>query len=512
MIGRLLSLPLFVILMGIGALAMFLPALHALVEEDFFTASVFFWSAVLFLIITLLVAVATANYRPASTAISHLVALVSAFTVLPMMLAVPFMEAVSGASFGDGVFEMVSALTTTGATLYDDPERLARSVHYWRALVGWMGGFLMWIAAFAILAPLNLGGFEVNSTYEAGQNETQQVSFIRSAPPGARLIKYAGRLFPIYTGLTVLLWGALAFSGEDAFVAICHAMSTLATSGISPVGGLQNGQAALGGEVLVFLFLFFAISHHTFAPDRGHNKLRALFSDPEMRLGLVIVVSVPMFLFLRHWTGALEVVEGQEQVYETGLMTALQSFWGSLFTVMSFLTTTGFQSEYWAQSSAWSGLTTPGLILVGLCLIGGGVATTAGGVKLLRFYALYVHSRREMARLVHPSSVGNLGTQARFIRRQGAYVSWIFFMLFVLSVAAIMSAFALNGLSFESSLVLTVSSLSTTGPLASIGGEFAVKYEFLDNVSRGILIFSMILGRLETLAIVALFNPQLWRR
>ncbi|MEP2782020.1 MAG: potassium transporter TrkG [Pseudoruegeria sp.] len=491
---------------------MFLPALHAYIEQDFFTAGVFFWCGIVFLIITLMVAIATSNYRPASTAVSHLVALVSAFTILPMMLAVPFMEAVSGASFGDGLFEMVSSLTTMGATLYDDPTELARSVHYWRALVGWIGGFLMWVAAFAILAPLNLGGFEVNSTYEAGQNESAQSNFIRAARPGDRLIKYAGRLFPIYTGLTILLWIALTVSGEEAFVAICHAMSTLSTSGISPVGGLQGGQSGIGGEILVFLFLMFAISHHTFSTDTGRNKVGALIQDPEIRIGLVILIGIPLLLFLRHWTGALDVVDGAEKMTTSGVKTALNSLWGSLFTVMSFLTTTGFQSDSWAQSASWSGLTTPGLILIGLCLIGGGVATTAGGVKLLRFYALYVHSRREMALLVHPSSVGNLGTQARHIRRQGAYVSWIFFMLFVLSVAAVMSAFALNGLSFESSMVLTVASLSTTGPLASIGGEFAVRYDFLDNISRGILIFSMILGRLETLAFVALFNPQLWRR
>ncbi|MEP2758990.1 MAG: potassium transporter TrkG, partial [Hyphomicrobiales bacterium] len=286
---------------------MFLPALHAYIEQDFFTAGVFFWCGIVFLIITLMVAIATSNYRPASTAVSHLVALVSAFTILPMMLAVPFMEAVSGASFGDGLFEMVSSLTTMGATLYDDPTELARSVHYWRALVGWIGGFLMWVAAFAILAPLNLGGFEVNSTYEAGQNESAQSNFIRAARPGDRLIKYAGRLFPIYTGLTILLWIALTVSGEEAFVAICHAMSTLSTSGISPVGGLQGGQSGIGGEILVFLFLMFAISHHTFSTDTGRNKVGALIQDPEIRIGLVILIGIPLLLFLRHWTGALDV-------------------------------------------------------------------------------------------------------------------------------------------------------------------------------------------------------------
>lgn len=506
MLARLLSLPLFVILMGAGALAMFLPALHAYIEGDMATARVFFLSGGLFLLLTLMVGIATATYSPASTALSHMIALVAAFTVLPAMLAVPFMESVRGAKFGDGYFEMVSALTTTGATLYDDPEMLPRAVHYWRALVGWLGGFLIWVAAFAILAPLSLGGFEVTTASEAGQRARGEYGFIRVARPGERLIKYAGKLFPVYTGLTVLLWLGLTVSGEEAFVAVCHAMSTLATSGISPVGGLANGQAGLGGEILVFLFMFFAISHLTFAPDPGRRRIMAFLTDPEFRFALVIITAVPVLLFLRHWTGALD------QSPDNAPLTALRAAWGSLFTVMSFLTTTGFESAAWADSAAWSGLQTPGLILIGLCLIGGGVATTAGGVKLMRVYALFIHSRREMDRLVHPSSVGNLGVQARRIRRQGAYVSWIFFMMFTLSVAAIMSALALTGLSFESSLVLTVSTLSTTGPLADLGGEFAVKFAFLDDWARGILITSMVLGRLETLAFIALLNPEFWRR
>ena len=96
-----------------------------------------------------------------------------------------------------------------------------------------------------------------------------------------------------------------------------------------------------------------------------------------------------------------------------------RALWGGLFTVLSFLTTTGFESEQWLAASDWSRLESPGLILMGLALLGGGVATTAGGVKLLRVYALMRHGERELDRLVHPSSVGGSGQTARRIRRQG---------------------------------------------------------------------------------------------
>jgi trk system potassium uptake protein TrkH len=125
------------------------------------------------------------------------------------------------------------------------------------------------------------------------------------------------------------------------------------------------------------------------------------------------VVVLPTLLFMRHWLGALEV----ETVANFG--DALQALWGSAFTVLSFLTTTGFVSDSWVAAQTWSGLQTPGLLLVGLVLMGGGVATTAGGVKLLRVYALYKHGVREMAKLIYPHSVGGAGRLGRRIRREG---------------------------------------------------------------------------------------------
>jgi trk system potassium uptake protein len=117
--ARLLDLPFIVILMGVGAAAMFLPATHALVVADHRTARAFFYSGLLFLVLFSFIAVATSNRRVRRTGRSHLLALAAAYTVLPLMLAVPFHEAVRNTSFLSSYIEMVSSLTTTGATLYD---------------------------------------------------------------------------------------------------------------------------------------------------------------------------------------------------------------------------------------------------------------------------------------------------------------------------------------------------------------------------------------------------------
>ncbi len=501
---RLLQLPFMVILMGIGSLAMYVPAAYAFAVRDYDVARSFFYSGTLFVLTTALLAIATAANRPSQPARNQLLTLLGAFTVLPLMLAVPFAESVPDTSFYNAWWEMVSSLTTTGATLFE-PGRLPAPVHLWRALVGWMGGFFVLVTAVAVLAPMNLGGFEVLTGAPAGQGALAGGQALRATVPSERLSRYTVTLFPAYAGLTLALWVGLIVAGDSALVAVCHAMSTLATSGISPVGGMAGSQSGVGGEAMIFLFLVFALSRRLYPSGRTFHSGRGLVADPELRMALLLMTVVPALLFLRHWVGALEVDEVRDTT------AALKALWGTVFTVLSFLTTTGFESVDWMEARTWSGLTTPGLILAGLAVIGGGVATTAGGVKLLRVYALYRHGEREIEQLVHPNSVGGAGIQARRLRRQGAQMAWIFFMLFALSIAVTMLALSLAGLDFVASTTFAVAALSTTGPLASVTAGTPLSWAALDGAAHAILAAAMVLGRLETLAIIALLNPEFWR-
>jgi len=500
-------LPFFVVLMGLGALAMLLPAAHAAVMEDFNTMRVFFYGFILFSVLTLLIGLATAGYSPASVARSQLVGLLSAFSILPIMFAIPFYTAVGNTAFLDAWFEMVSSFTTTGATVYDTAGQLTPSQHLWRAVVGWLGGLLVWVTAVSIFAPMNLGGFEVRATQSVGRGASGSLSQISQiADPSERLLRYTLALSPIYVGLTGVLWLGLVLAGEFPYVGLIHAMSTLSTSGITAVGEFYFAASRFWGELLIFAFFAFALSRLTFSKGLLGEGEQGLSRDPEFLTALVLITTVTLVLFLRHFVGA---ADGNDSASLGEVAAAL---WGALFTVTSFLTTTGFESHYWQGATDWSGLQVPGLFLMGMALIGGGVATTAGGVKLLRIYALYRHGEREQARLLHPSSIGGGGKEARRIRRQGAYISWVFFMLFALSIAAVMLLLSLTGVQFETSMVLAVSALSTTGPLASVAAETPIAYSGLPDTAKAILAFAMVLGRLETLAIIALFNPEIWQR
>jgi trk system potassium uptake protein TrkH len=262
----------------------------------------------------------------------------------------------------------------------------------------------------------------------------------------------------------------------------------------------------VAGEVLMFAFMVFAISRLTFSKDTVTSGNGRLDRDPEFRVALFIVIGVALLLFLRHWVATFEIGTTDS------LGQSLRAFWGGMFTVLSFMTTTGFESSEWDTSQDWSGLGTPELILMGLALIGGGVATTAGGVKLLRVYALYLSGLREMERLVHPSSVSGAAAGNRRIQKDGAFIAWIFFMLFALSIALISVTLAALGSSFEDAIVLTIAALSTTGPLVGMVTDGPLLLIELSAATKLVLCGAMVLGRLETLAIIALLTPALWRR
>lgn len=508
--GLFSKLPMIVIMMAVFAVLMLIPATYGAVTQDYFSARVFFYSGLLLGFLTLFLTLTMAGRPDTGFSRRHLLALLGVFILLPAILAVPVYEAIGNTSFLNAYVEMVSSLTTTGATLFDDPERLPESVHLWRALVGWMGGLIMWIGAIAILAPMALGGFEVRAAHPGlmgGARVNARVTQITGiADFSDRLQTYTLRLAPIYIGLSVVLWIGLISAGDTAFVAFCHALSTISTSGISPVGGLSGSTSGITGEVLIALFFIFAISRLTFSPEGRLGETRSLVKDPEIRIATVLILSVSVFLFIRHWIAAYEV----EGVYN--LTAGLNALWGTAFTALSFMTTSGFVSKAWTGAQGWSALNTPGLILMGLALVGGGVATTAGGVKLLRVYALSKHAMREMEKLVHPSSIGGSGTEARHMRSRGAYLAWVFSMLMVMSVALFMVAFSLTGEGLENAMVLTISALTTTGPLANLATAEPISYGSLSSNAKLILSAAMVMGRLETLAIIALLTPDLWRR
>lgn len=535
-------LPLLVILAGMGAALMLIPAAYASTLGQHDLASIFSMTTLIAMVLIVATGIASAAAPAGDTTRTMLLTVIGAFTILPAIFAAPLALALPDTGFFNAWWEMVSSLTATGASLYA-PDALAEPLHLWRGIVGWMGGLFILVAATAILAPLRIGGFEIMAAPYGGAERQEnlprsevrrgaRVSSPLSSPafqtdlidPVNRIFRIGKAVLPIYFGLTLGLWMVLLMLGDPGLEALMRAMGTLSTSGITSqtVGAVQI--SGVPGEMVIFLFMIPALSRR-FWPGGGELRASETWpGDPELRLAGLVVLGVALVIFARHFIGSIEIGKaGEDFVFR--LDHAIAASWGGLFNALSYLTTTGWNSVEWQGARSWSGLTSPGLILAGLALMGGGVATAAGGVKLLRVFALVTHAEREMEKLVHPNSVGGGGRMGRRLRTEGAFLAFVFFMLFAISIAAVIVLISLQRIEFESATILAVSALTNTGPLAGaipltptfegsagIAGAPWAGWAGLPAFTKSVLAGAMILGRVETLAILALFNPEIWRR
>jgi trk system potassium uptake protein TrkH len=520
---RLLRLPVFPLCLGFLALAMLGPALFGLIQRDWFSARSFLYCAIFTGFASATLAMALGTRRHGDAARSELRDLVVCWLLVPLFAGAPLWLRTPYLGVWGAWFEMVSAFTTTGGTVYAEPDKVPEAIHLWRGMVAWFGGLVTLVAAFAILAPRNLGGFEVavNSVGTArqpgGQPGGPLTGQLRARAGSAiswqeasmarldeRLARSVRAVLPVYGALTAILAFLFSGMGQSGLAAVVHAMAIVSTSGISPYANGLAANPSFAVELTAAFFMVLAATRLTYAETRRFDGIQRWYGDPELKLMAVLVACASVALFLRHWFGALTIDLG-ERVSE-----APQAVWGVVFTSLSFLTTTGFQGASWESARDWSGLANPGLILLGLCAIGGGAATTAGGIKLVRGYALLRHGYRELERIAQPNSVLATGTRLRGIMSEGAFLAWAFVMLYIMAIFVAVIALTLTGLSFEKSLVAAISSISNTGPAFALVTSGEIDFNRISESQRMILAFTMVLGRIETLAVISLFNTDTW--
>lgn len=492
------------------ALLMLPCAVLAYVQGDERTALAFAqWSGVSILGAT---GLGLARYRqPVRTvARNEILTVIGIFGALPLLAAAPLPTAVPGLTLELAYFEMVSTMTTTGITGKGGPGVLSDTVNLWRALTAWLGGLVALVAAAAVFNPRNLGGYEVQADSRRGP--VGRLSGLPSwAGTGARptadrrLNQAFFAIFPAYAILTVLLALCFLAGGVPILKAVVQAVGVMSTSGLSiDQRGFEGGVAL---EVIAFGFLVLAATRHAFANGTVRARALRLRSDPEVELALFTVAVAVGWILLR---GAVTVgVNHMVSDFRDGLA----ALWGAIFTTTAFLTTTGYVSSLWEASHARIGLGAPSMLLMALAAMGGGVASTAGGVKLLRSFALFQHGVAEMRQLGHPSAVSSRRSGQHRISFTGALLAWLFVMLFLLALGMTALALGIEGLGLDDSLAAAMAALTNTGPLYAIltDGD-SPSIQELTPRARLILCGAMVLGRVEVLAVVALANPSYWRR
>ncbi len=387
-------------------------------------------------------------------------------------------------SIVDAVFESMSGLTTTGATVLTGLDHLPRSILYYRQQLQWLGGMGIIVLAVAIAPVLGVGGMQLFRAETPGPMKNNKLT--------PRITETAKALWLIYFGLTVVCATLYFAAGMNLFDAIGHSFSTMA------IGGFSTHDLSIAHfdspliDTIVMLFMLIAginFSLHYLAIHR--RSLRHYFRDSEVKAYLLII-------FL------LSVITVSLLLYRGVFTEISDAFRYGLFQVISIATTTGYTT---ASFSYWPGLL-PVLLIIG-SFIGGCAGSTAGGMKVIRVELLLRQGRREIDRLLHPNAVLPIKLNKRPVPDSVINAVWGFFALYVISFVSLGLLMMVTGADIVTAFSATAACLNNLGPGL---GEVAESYQTISDSGKWILSFAMLLGRLELFSLLVVLTPAFWKR
>ena len=487
------KLPLEISIPSIFIFMMLIPALHGFYVGNEHQGRTFLYAVLLGMFSISFISLLIQKQSLSTHRHTQLWFFLAFFIGLPVLLAIPFNEVLVDENIINSYLDIVSVVTTTALPVFP-ANMLSETVVIWRVCMGWASGFLIWVFAWSLFAHLNLGGVE-----SLGVERTERMTDLKKSNtwnnlPAAKFWREAERLGPIYFWITAGTSLLLLVASGDPIFAVLRAMSTIATFGVEIPGHTGAGWS---GEAILILVMLFALSRSTFSNLLSKNSSLRLAHDPELRVAAILTVLATLILISFSWSAEIK----------TGI--GIEAIWGIFFTSISFLTTTGLTSTYFPNGLAEFG---PGkIIFMALAMVGGGVATTAGGIKLLRVYILTRHCKVEIDRLMSPSQVKIGQKNYVFINYPNPTLACVFLILFILVFAAVTLGLTLTGSSAGEALNLTLATLTNTGPLAQKFGNAENIVLELGTQAKLILVFAMVFGRLEVLALLALLNPDIYR-
>ncbi|MEY3018877.1 MAG: hypothetical protein RL336_2012 [Pseudomonadota bacterium] len=386
-------------------------------------------------------------------------------------------------SFADALFESVSGLTTTGATVITGLDSLPPAILFYRQLLQWLGGIGIIVIALAVLPMLGVGGMQLYRAETPGPMKDSKLT--------PRITGTAKALFFVYFSMTAACAVGYWWAGMTPFDAICHSFSTVAIGGFSTHDasiGYFNNPAIMAISVVFMILAGVNFALHFFAfRERNLNHYRY---DAEFRF------YIGMLLF-----GAVVVIS---QLYNTQTLVLSEAALHGVFQVVSIATTTGFASQ---DFTLWP--TFIPIFLLVLAMIGGCAGSTAGGVKSIRALLIIRQGYRELQQLAHPNAVIPLKIGSRIVPGRVISAVWSFFAVYLFSFTVLLLLVLGTGLDFITAFSSVAATMSNLGPGL---GEVAANYSSIPDSAKFLLCFSMLLGRLEVFTLLVIATPNFWRR
>jgi len=400
--------------------------------------------------------------------------------VLGMIGSIPFV--LSGITIVDSVFESISGVTTTGATVLTALEDLPKSLLIYRQLLQWIGGMGLIILVVAIMPSFGIGGSQLFKMDAPGFDSSEKLT------PTIR--ESAAALWKIYIGLTVLCLISYVLAGMDTFDAVSHALSTVSIGGFSTydqsIGFFNNIYIEI---VCIMFMLLSATSFSLHYYSIFHGKRLKHFYDPELRffflviLGIIIIIS---FYYL--------IINNLD----------LSSLRYIIFQTISIVTTSGFVTGEYSLMPGF----VPFLLLVG-AFIGACSGSVGGGLKAWRVLIIINQAKKEITKIIHPSAVVTTKIGKKVIDASISEKVWGFFTVYVITFIMLLMLVLSSGLDFESAFSAVGATLNNLGPGL---GAVSENYGSLSMMTKITLCFAMILGRLEIFTLLVVLTPAFWRR
>ncbi|WP_426577874.1 TrkH family potassium uptake protein [Xenorhabdus stockiae] len=382
----------------------------------------------------------------------------------------------------DAMFEGVSGITTTGATVLNDVSTLPKSVLYYRAQLNFIGGLGVIVLAVAILPLLGIGGVKLYQSEMPGPFKEERLT--------PRLADSAKSLWVVY----LLLGGLCSFSfwaaGMSWFDAICHGISTVSLGGFSTrnesLGYYDNSLIEMVGGVFSILS---AVNFTLYFVILTRRSLKPLLKNAEFKFFLLVLFIVVCIIWL--------------ELYRSGMYGLKDSFVHGFFMTSSMMTDNGLSTSDYAQ---WPPHTM--LMLLAVSFFGGCVGSTCGGIKALRFLILTKQSFSEINQLIHPNAISTIKVGQAPVQERVLRSVWGFFFLYVFCSCFFIWALNLLGYDLVTSFATVAACINNMG----VGyGDTVQGFGNLSAVAKWMMCAAMLLGRLEIYPILILCSKAFWR-
>ena len=402
--------------------------------------------------------------------------------VLSIFGAAPFVISGEIPSFTDALFETISGFTTTGSSILNDVEALSRANLFWRSFTHWIGGMGVLVFILALL-PIKAGG--------AG------MYIMRAESPGPRVRKLVPKikttamiLYAIYFGMTVLQIILMLLAGTPLFDAMVLSFGSAGTGGFAIKNDGLASYTNLQQAIVTVAMILFGVNFN-FYYLLLRRKPRQALACTEVWAYLGIIAASILVI-------TIQVLPGFETVY--------QAFHHTAFQVSSIITTTGYST---ADFNEWNALSKTILVLI--MFVGACAGSTGGGIKVSRIIILLKGVRKEVMRVCHPRSIKKVKMDGHSLEHEAVHSVYAFVIIYICIFVVSLLVITLDEKDLVTNFTAVAATINNIGPGLNIVGP-AGNFSSFSDLSKFVLMFDMLAGRLELLPLLVLFVPSTWKK